>query len=192
MRATLISLALIIFASACTSSNDLPVPPLPGASTEPTSLAERYAFLFTRNADATERGLQAVPFSRIELTRGPCYGPCPVYRVSIGRSGQVEYEGKANCARKGHHRGRLFFPLDFARIAYLIERTDIPNLKREYAFPATDMDTVTIRIEYVSDAQEPLVFTDYGQVAPIELWALEVALDGLLHTTEWQDDAGAS
>ena len=182
----------MIFISSCTSSSPLPLPPLPGASTEPHSLEERYAFLYTRDPHATERGLEAIPFSRFELERGPCFGPCPVYRFSIGRAGLVEYEGIANCARTGHHRGRVFNPLDFARIAYLIERTDIPHLKRKYSFPATDMDTVTIRIEYVSEAQEPLVFTDYGSAAPIELWALESALDGLLHNTEWQDDAGAS
>lgn len=39
----------------------------------------------------------------IELRRSACYGTCPVYRVIVHASGQVEWSGEAHVKRKGEH-----------------------------------------------------------------------------------------
>ena len=76
--------------------------------------------------------------------------------------------------------------MDFARLCYLIERLGLPSLQRHYSFPATDQETVTLWIESSSSGVPPLIFSDYGEVGPIELWAVESVIDGMCEVAEWQ------
>lgn len=41
---------------------------------------------------ATRETVKAI--SEIGLARGMCYGPCPVYRLSLARSGQALFTGE--------------------------------------------------------------------------------------------------
>jgi uncharacterized protein DUF6438 len=43
----------------------------------------------------------------ISLTRTPCYGLCPTYRVAVPSSGRVEYEGCAHVIVLGTHESDI-------------------------------------------------------------------------------------
>ena len=43
----------------------------------------------------------------VSLERTPCFGSCPVYRISASPSGLVTFEGKANVLRIGADTGRI-------------------------------------------------------------------------------------
>ena len=42
----------------------------------------------------------------VELTRGMCFGACPVYRVRVYRTGHVEWEGRHAVETKGKAEGQ--------------------------------------------------------------------------------------
>src|ERR671917_2086476 len=44
---------------------------------------------------------------KVTLQRTPCHGSCPVYRVAVFGSGEVEYFGEAHVARTGAHRWKI-------------------------------------------------------------------------------------
>ena len=43
----------------------------------------------------------------ITLERGPCFGTCPVYRVTLARSGAVQFEGRRFVADSGVSSGTV-------------------------------------------------------------------------------------
>ena len=49
----------------------------------------------------------AAPSVVVSLERTPCFGSCPVYRISASSSGLVTFEGKANVLRIGTDTGRI-------------------------------------------------------------------------------------
>jgi hypothetical protein len=49
--------------------------------------------------------LNAVPVITLERTQ--CFGPCPVYKVTIYDDGKVEYEGKEFVKVKGSAQGQI-------------------------------------------------------------------------------------
>ena len=40
----------------------------------------------------------------IKLQRGPCFGPCPIYKVTIYDNGTVIYNGEEFVKTKGKHK----------------------------------------------------------------------------------------
>jgi len=44
---------------------------------------------------------------QIELETGPCYGPCPVYHLSISGTGEVVFEGRNFVASEGLQTGQI-------------------------------------------------------------------------------------
>ncbi len=54
-----------------------------------------------------EPGEGAAAASAVSLERGPCFGSCPVYTISVSPSGRVTFEGRAHLRRLGTFTGEI-------------------------------------------------------------------------------------
>jgi uncharacterized protein DUF6438 len=123
-----------------------------------------------------------LPYDSISFERGPCFGPCPVYEMTLYRDGRaalithpfLEDERKM-------YRGKIR-PEDYARLTQLVTAARNAAHQTEYAGQWTDDSTSTIRATFNGQTWQ---VSDYGMVAPPEVWALEMILHMYRDKMEW-------
>ncbi len=120
----------------------------------------------------------------IGLRRSPCFGKCPVYRVTMYDDGRLEYVGKQHVERLGRHTGRINAG-EFQALAAFIREVNFMALEDRYATPLTCQSTVYTTV--VMDGVRKEV-SNYGGGGPAVLEALEERIDELLLEAEWDDD----
>ncbi len=186
---TPLGLLLLIALSGCVSDHEKSRQAYREAQVIPTSIVpSTYDFLLQggvsyEEMDDVRRGL---PYGRIEFERTPCYGSCPSYAVVLNRDGSATYDGRAFVEREGLHRGEIDI-FEFARLSLLIDRFRLGDMDPEYAANWTCDTTAIIRVH---DADRVIAVSDYGRVGPIELWAIQMAIDAVVDRIEW-DRAGS-
>ena len=117
---------------------------------------------------------------KITLKRTPCYGPCPVYRVTVFGTGEVEYFGEAHVAKAGAHRWRISRRrLDrlagaFARARYF--RLEDGYTSREF----TDAPGCLTSIEYQDGSSKSIDHYHGDPTAPDALTELEDEIDRIV------------
>ncbi len=126
----------------------------------------------------------------ITLERTPCYGSCPVYTLSIARSGAVQYEGTKFVQHAGPHNAQippaavdsLLAELDAGGFFGFDERytSGAPACGRY----ATDLPSVITSVTDSSRSRR--VDHDHGcHDAPPELSKLESRIDEVAGTARW-------
>lgn len=135
---------------------------------------EHGAFHGPRNEDT----LALIPFTRVTFTRGPCYGDCPVYQMVLHRDGQIELLAGTHI----RHRSSVS-RVTVARVAQLLERAQSTATRREYMASWTDDFKAEIA---VASPHGDWHVSDYGEVAPVEVWALEQVLHGIYLAADWK------
>jgi hypothetical protein len=121
------------------------------------------------------------PSSRLlaELSRGGCYGTCPIYTVTVYDDGRVEYKGERDVEVIGARADRL----DDATLAALrgaFDGADFEKLSDFVRNDCTDLPTVEIRYG------DKTVHHYHGdRSAPEALWKLEQKLDELVKSARW-------
>ncbi|HEX2691137.1 MAG TPA: DUF6438 domain-containing protein [Kofleriaceae bacterium] len=119
------------------------------------------------------------------LERTPCFGFCPVYKVTIFRDGIVDYEGIRFVKTQGHATGHLdagqlvqlralFQQNGYLQLASSYQRpdvTDLPSVYTSYS-PAPDQ-TKSIR-HYLGDRS-----------APEALTRVEEGIDRIVNIEQW-------
>lgn len=118
--------------------------------------------------------------TEVTLERTACFGPCPIYKVTLRRDGTATYEGQQFVERKGTYNGTIY---GFERLAQLIESRGYFNLKENYTINATDLPSA---LTSVVRAGRRKTITNYGDQGPVELWGIETAIDGIVANTKWQ------
>jgi hypothetical protein len=118
----------------------------------------------------------------IRLARGPCYGTCPVYSVTLRRDGSAQYVGEEFVDRLGTHRGEVYEGT-FEYLAAAIEELGFFDLADSYAEPVTDQATATTTV--VRSRRRTRV-SNYGNAGPWQLWAVEMLIDAVVETVEWR------
>jgi hypothetical protein len=114
---------------------------------------------------------------KITLQRTPCNGTCPVYRVTILGTGEVEYFGEANVAKTGTHRwgisrGRL------ERLEEAFKRAKYVYLAENYTeCEVTDAPGCLISVEYDDGSSKSVVHYPGDPGAPDTLTDLEDEID---------------
>jgi hypothetical protein len=141
-------------------------------------------------SERIEEARSMLPFERIQLERTGCFGTCPIYSVVFHRSGLAEYSGSSGVERLGNWVGSI--PVsEFGRLSYLIEHERVLRLKgRSFSTSEDDAPTVSLQIWPVG-SRTPFVLRDTGEVAPIGVWAVYVAIDALAADVHWRR-AGAA
>ena len=112
--------------------------------------------------------------TEVTLERTACFGTCPVYKVTLRSDGTILYEGREFVEMKGTYKGQVY---GFDRLARLIISQGYFNLKDKYSINATDLPSAVTSV--VRDGKRKTI-VDYGGTGPIELWGIEMAIDGML------------
>ena len=102
----------------------------------------------------------------------------PSYRVVLSKDGSVTYTGAFNVAiaKVGTFKANISRE-DFRRLEGLVKHSRFFEMESSYPF-AFDVDQVKMS---VSRAGRTKTIEDgWGSDAPIDLWALEMAIDGLV------------
>ena len=126
----------------------------------------------------------------VSLERGSCYGTCPVYTVSVDRSGAVRFEGRRFVADTGVFTAiapaarvdSLLAELEAGGFFRLVDRYGMgePGCDRY----ATDLPTVIIEVRVGGRTKR--VEHDHGCAgAPAALSAMERRIDEVTGVEQW-------
>src|SRR4051812_20510121 len=126
----------------------------------------------------------------VTLERGPCFGTCPVYRVSLEGNGKVDYAGTRFVTRVGSDTARVT-PDEVGRLVDSLDAAGYFALADEYVSNspacgryATDAPTATISVR--SGGRSKSVRHDHGCVgAPKALGGMERLIDSVAGTARW-------
>jgi hypothetical protein len=133
------------------------------------------------SSDATASSTVS-PNDSIQLSRGQCYGPCPIYTVSIQADGTVRWTGERFVATKGNDVSRI----DPAKAIALIQRANkqgFNSLCEGYRRMVTDNPTYTTTLTIAGHSKS---VSDYADAAPKWMQALEMEIDALADTYHWR------
>jgi hypothetical protein len=114
---------------------------------------------------------------KIILERTPCYGPCPVYKVTVSGTGQVEYFGEAHVDKAGTHRWRLS-RRRLQRLAEALERANYLHVEGDHTGGGvTDAPGCSISVEYADGSSRSTVRFQGDPAAPDALTDLGDEID---------------
>ena len=126
----------------------------------------------------------------ITLERTPCFGRCPVYRVSISRSGLVRYEGKRFVADSGTDSARISREA-VTRLLGELEQAGFYGFDEKYVagasacgLYATDLPSAITSVD--DGKRSKRIEHDHGcSEAPGALAGLENKIDQVAGTLRW-------
>jgi len=130
----------------------------------------------------------------VRLSRGPCFGRCPIYSVAIDSGGSVTFTGERFVAAIGEHHGTAD-PAALAALRALLADADVRKLDGDYTPAdkrcgqyATDMPMV--RMEVVEGGRRRQIDHYTGcDAAPESLTRLAKAIDAAAGSQRWIDAA---
>lgn len=126
------------------------------------------------------RGGGGEQITEITLERTACFGTCPIYKITLRRDGTATYVGRRFVDRIGTYKGNVY---GFERLAQFVEAQGFFKMNNEYTVAVTDLPSAITSA--VRQGQRKTV-TDYGDKEPLELWAIEHAIDGIVANTKWE------
>ena len=120
----------------------------------------------------------------IRIERGPCFGTCPVYRVTLYGDGTVRYDGKDHVSARGSQTA-VIAPEKVKELAGEIERSGFFNLRDFYTeVSVTDAPTVVLYVAV--DGKKKQVKHYLGDFkAPKTLETIETRIDEVAGTGRW-------
>jgi Domain of unknown function (DUF6438) len=123
------------------------------------------------------------PLATIERT--PCYGRCPIYKVTIFRDGVVEYEGKRFVKTRGQATGHIS-PEQLTALDQLFQQHGYLALKDSYEeYDMTDMPSVYTSYSPAPGQTKSIKHYHGDQSAPEELVEVEAGIDRIIHIEQW-------
>ena len=115
-----------------------------------------------------------------QLDRGGCFGPCPVYSVSVFADGTVIYDGTTHVKVTGR-RSRKLKPPELDQIVAAFERHGFAKMESSYEKTEVE-DPPTISVTY----RGKIVSRAPGDPrTPPDLLAIEDELEFLTGAEEW-------
>ena len=172
-------------------------PPIPLAAASALTLAlASSACARSSGGDASDA---PAPADSIVLERQPCFGLCPVYRVSVAASGVVRFVAR-DSAGKPYSEGDTIAPAEFTRLLVGAERAAFDSLPTRVSddqslcrLRATDHATVVVTIfrpsgvRRVEDYTGCYVESDPPRMAPglMALRVFESSVDRTAGVSRW-------
>lgn len=121
----------------------------------------------------------------IRMTRGACYGLCPVYDLEIDADGSVRFEG----TRYVRARGRQSATLPAADVAALVARFDATHFfELTWEDPCKNVatDQATVTLTFVARGRKRTLVDYLGNgCVPASLRALAEEVDRVARTEAW-------
>ena len=132
--------------------------------------------------DKAKDVLPLLPYESISLERTGCLGDCPVYIATFYKDGHATLVTN-NWRDKGKRKYTSTIWIgSYVRLTQLVALAKSAARQTEYSGEWTDDSTAIIRVR--SNDQTWQV-SDYGRVAPVEVWALELLLHDFREQIEW-------
>ena len=168
-------LLLIVFAG-CNRNPDQ------NAAIKLDATPERYQALYQRSREPDSTARANLPYERIALERTPCPG-CPVYTVTLERSGKAELIAKSLPRLDGVYTGEVDLS-DYGRLCHLMDRLNFVSLQSEYRGPsASDIGSTILTVTTPAGVR---TIIEEGNAGPIELWAISQAIDAVRAQIVWR------
>lgn len=120
----------------------------------------------------------------ITLRRGECYGPCPVYSVTLRRDGSAIWRGEAFTSRLGSYPGEVFEG-DFENLAAFIERCGFFDWADRYAEEVTDNPEYVLEVVRQGTTKRVV---QYATEEPQDFWTIATLIDGVASLIEWMNE----
>mgnify|MGYP000880816706 CR=1 FL=1 len=142
------------------------------------------ACVFAIAACAPVEAQPAPSSTAITLTRGACFGFCPVYSVSIPGDGGVRYHGRDFVNVVGE-RSATIPRADVERLLARFDAVNFESLQDAYRGEMTDLPTTTVTLERNGRRKTVL---DYGGVSagmPASVRELQAEIDRVAGTAQW-------
>jgi hypothetical protein len=159
---------------------------IPGAfsSVETSNIPAIYKPLYQGGlTDENVKALQdSLPYDSITIFRTGCFGSCPVYQMILHRDGRAELNAKAYLPRLGKFTGEVDIHT-YGKLCYLLESSHFSKMSSEYRANWTDDSTCFVT---TTNKTEVKTISDYGEVGPIQLWAIQEILDHAKDQIEWK------
>jgi hypothetical protein len=124
--------------------------------------------------------------TEIGLSRSMCYGSCPVYNVSLRRSGEARFEGEHFVDLLGTHIARIE-PGDFEVLALAVAHLGFDALAPDYTVAITCQPTATTWLVR-GDVRRQV--GDYGSAGPRSLHVIEGLIDAAASELRWRPEGG--
>jgi ribosomal protein S16 len=106
----------------------------------------------------------------------------PFYKIVLSKDGTAIDTGEFNVARIGTFQTKIE-PEGFRRLEEMFDRFHYFEMKDGYPF---GVDAPEVRTSASRAGQRKTIDDGWGSTAPVELWAIEMAIDGLIaHVTDW-------
>lgn len=124
----------------------------------------------------------------VTLSRGACFGPCPIYEVTLRGDGTALWVGEEFTARRGTFRG-TFEPEDFAQLASFVDRCGFFDWAEHYEpelYVVTDGPTTTIS---ATRQRTTKTVSQYVADEPADFWVLAALVDALASQVGWTEVA---
>jgi len=126
-------------------------------------------------------------FSRIFLARTACYGICPVYKLKIYPSGQVNYSGEHHVKVEGYKNWQINGQA-VKKLNDLIEKYDYFNIQENSSLDhmmSTDSPSCITEIR-MEDGRKRRIKNDHGcNDWPLKLKAFENRIDSLVNSAQY-------
>ena len=134
------------------------------------------------DADAIRNQL---PFDRIIMRRGACFGPCPSYEITLSNDGWAQYVGLAFAEREGTYSGEV--PLRTVVMLLLgAQKIGFIDLAGSYKEPPLiDAASTTITLVATGRGVSHQVSASTGG-GPPGFWLLAKAIDAVSREVAWQ------
>ncbi|MBV6653842.1 MAG: hypothetical protein KI786_08810, partial [Mameliella sp.] len=116
----------------------------------------------------------------IEMSKGPCYGRCPVFTLTIYKNGLASYKGERYTERLGTFVRKLEKP-EMERILGEFNRANFSQFRDSYRGRIPDMQSVTI--SYHENGKKKTVTGK--EIRPNAVKWLESQLDQIAHADGW-------
>ena len=120
----------------------------------------------------------------ITLTRGACFGFCPVYRVSISDDGEVVYNGEQFVNVRGEQRARIASEAVRALLAQF-DTIGFDQLQDEYRAPVTDHPTYTVTLTRNGRSKTVVDYAGVNAGMPRAVRDLQAEIDRVANTAQW-------
>ncbi|MGB5983155.1 MAG: DUF6438 domain-containing protein [Nonlabens sp.] len=110
-------------------------------------------------------------FDRIDISLSPCYGPCPVFDLTVSKDGSAVLKAERHLDKKDTYKTAIPLPL----VDYLFSKFEQqPILKYKTRYAASHTDDQTVTLKFYRNGKLVKTITDYGSYSPQELlWAIQ-------------------
>lgn len=118
---------------------------------------------------------------KIVMSKGACFGECPVYTLTIYNSGLMKFNGVRYTKMDGKHERQLSEE-EYIALIKRVDKLDLWNFEDMYDLQIADLPTTTI--SYSREDKTKTIKSKSEKPEPIRL--LEKELEELIFNAEWE------